>query len=374
MSRKVNTKDFVKKAITIHGTKYNYSKVNYINCSTKVIIICHEHGEFKQTSSNHNAGSGCPKCSDDRSSKRKLSSAPEFIKKVSKIHKNKYDYSKVNYVNSKTKVIIICHDHGEFMTTPKNHIKTGCPKCAVARSARHNSSNIDDFIRRANVIHKNKYDYYLTEYKHCNIKVTIVCSEHGEFVQMPSNHLLGHGCYQCGIVKMKKSNSSNLNDFIEKAKLIHKNKYSYYNAEYISAKDRITITCFKHGNFSQLSNNHLIGHGCPICNSSKGELKIIEALNKLNVTYVAQKTFPKCADKHKLRFDFYIPSHNLCIEYDGIQHYQGWWRNPEQSLSEIQKKDLIKTLFCENNMIELLRIPYFEFDRINEIITKRLSF
>lgn len=127
--RKITTDEFIAKAKLIHGDKYDYSKVEYIGALKKVCIICPDHGEFLQTPNNHTQGQGCPKCKGDKIRERFSSSKEEFIKKARKVHKDKYDYSKVNYDGSLTKVCIICPKHGEFWQRPNAHLSGhGCPK------------------------------------------------------------------------------------------------------------------------------------------------------------------------------------------------------------------------------------------------------
>ena len=132
--KKLTTQEFIEKAIKIHGDKYDYSKVNYINYSTKVCIICPEHGEFLQTPDRHLHKCGCPKCFFKKESDNKSSNIEEFIEKAKKIHNDNYDYSKVNYINNHTKVCIICPNHGEFWQTPNKHLNGhGCPKCKFSK-------------------------------------------------------------------------------------------------------------------------------------------------------------------------------------------------------------------------------------------------
>ena len=127
---RVTTENFIEKAKKVHGDKYDYSKTNYINTKTKVCIICPEHGEFWQNPSTHLSGGGCWKCGLQRISNVRKYTTEKFIEKAKKIHGDKYDYSKVDYVDSKTKVCIICPKHGEFWQTPNNHINgLGCAEC-----------------------------------------------------------------------------------------------------------------------------------------------------------------------------------------------------------------------------------------------------
>jgi hypothetical protein len=121
-----------------------------------------------------------------------------FIEKANLKHKNKYDYSKVVYVNARTKVVIICPLHGDFQQVPFSHLKgNGCPKCAIKLVASQRKSNTKEFIDRANIIHNFKYDYSKTEYNFALEKLTIICPLHGEFHQTPDNHLHGKGCRKC---------------------------------------------------------------------------------------------------------------------------------------------------------------------------------
>lgn len=139
MPRRLTTKAFIEKAEEVHGKKYDYSKVVYVNNNTKVEIICPEHGSFWQLPRTHvSAKCECPKCSGVYSDKE------SFVEKSNSIHSYKYDYSKVEYVDAKTKVCIICPEHGEFKVSPNAHISSfvGCPKCSKMKRA----SERDAFI------------------------------------------------------------------------------------------------------------------------------------------------------------------------------------------------------------------------------------
>ena len=129
-STKYTTEEWVEEAKKVHGDKYDYSKVEYIGNHVKICIICKEHGEFWQDPAAHLQGQGCPKCADIFNGLNRLMGKDKFIEKSNKLHNNQYDYSKVNYVNSSTKVCIICPKHGEFWQTPSKHlIGHGCPIC-----------------------------------------------------------------------------------------------------------------------------------------------------------------------------------------------------------------------------------------------------
>ena len=188
--------DFLKKAKCVHGNLYSYDLSNYKNRESKISIFCEKHGKFIQSAKNHiNAKNICPKCVIDS---YRLSHE-DFVERAEKIHEGRYDYSKVEYVSSKTKVEVICKQHGIFYQTPSNHLLgKGCNECAKLSTASKiikNKSTV--FEDRANLVHDNKYDYSLADYKKASKKVKIICPEHGEFLQTPNGHLCGSGCQKC---------------------------------------------------------------------------------------------------------------------------------------------------------------------------------
>lgn len=199
MSKKLTTEEFVKRAREVHGDKYDYSKVKYVDIHTEVCIICPKHGEFLQKPSYHLRGNGCSKCGVVSKQKKLSSTTKEFIKKAREVHGNKYNYSKVKYVNSHTNICIICPEHGEFKQTPSMHLEGhGCPKCAGVGKL-----NTIEFINRARDVHGDKYDYSKIEYVDANTKVRIICPKHGEFKQTPAAHLKGQGCPNCNCSKLE---------------------------------------------------------------------------------------------------------------------------------------------------------------------------
>ena len=225
----MKNEDFIAKAKAIHGEKYDYSKVEYVNSFTKVCIICPEHGEFWQLPFNHlnqSHAQGCPKCAaKSRWDKRGKPTTEDFIRKAKEVHGSKYDYSKVEYVNAATKVCIICPIHGEFWQTPANHLMgNGCSKCAGR------NITTEDFIEKARKVHGDKYDYSKVEYKASKGKICIICPEHGEFWQMAQSHLANHGCPKCSFDKAKMQ-------FIARAKKAYGGKYDYSKVEYSNNKN-----------------------------------------------------------------------------------------------------------------------------------------
>lgn len=258
---KRTTTNFINDAIQIHGDKYDYSKVNYISLKEKVIITCSAHGDFEQSPNNHLNGQGCAKCS-----RRYKKTTTNFIDDAIKIHGDKYDYSKVNYVNSHTKVTIVCKNHGNFEQLPYSHLNgSGCANCGLIQKANSRKSNIDEFIEKSTEVHGDRYDYTKVVYSKANEKVIIICKKHGEFEQIPSDHYGGHGCAKCGGEQNADNYRKTTAEFVEKANLIHGDKYDYSKSNYVNSKTKLTIICQKHGEFEQIPSDHLYGKGCRLC-------------------------------------------------------------------------------------------------------------
>lgn len=195
MAKKITTEIFKERAQELFP-EYNYSQSVYVNAKTKVKIICPKHGEFFVTPDNHlHKHVGCQKCSNEQVAKNRTSTIEKFIEKATKIHNNKYDYSKFVYVDSHTKGIIICPEHGEFKQNANNHLQgKGCPKCRNQKFTKP----LEEYIRTFNSIHHNFYDYSkVIEIKNNNSYITIICPIHGKFSQLVRAHQEGRGCPKC---------------------------------------------------------------------------------------------------------------------------------------------------------------------------------
>ena len=363
-------KDFIQRAKAIHGDKYDYSLVDYKNNQTKVKIICPIHGIFEQNAYYHINGGGCPECSRKKI-KKEASNKEEFIKKIKEIHGDKYDYSLVEYKNSRTKVKIICPIHGIFEQTPNNHLLgAGCPDCSGRKRL-----TTEEFAQRARAIHGDKYDYSLVDYKNNKTKVKIICPVHGIFEQTPLCHLSGNNCPQCSSLENGKKQTFTNIEFIEKAKEIHGDKYDYSLVDYKNAHSKVSIICKKHGIFEQIAYRHLDGGGCPSCsNISNGEEIINNYLVENNITFEIQKKFDGLVDKSYLTYDFYIPSKNLLIEFNGKQHYC-WQKHLQPSYHDflIQKHhDWLKRKYAQKHNINLLSIPFKEIKNLKNILKERV--
>jgi len=353
--RKTN-ENFIKDAINIHGDRYIYDKVDYISNQKKVIIGCKSHGYFEQSPQSHlNTKVGCKKCADenrDREYKPKYTTE-EFILESKSKWGNKYDYSLVNYVNSRTKVKII-YDDIIYHQTPTSHLKYP-PERYMDQ---------DIFLIKAKRKWGEKYDYSLTKYISTKVPIKIV---YGGVIyeQLPHNHLL---------YAPELRNKTTQNDFIEKSIEIHNNKYSYDKVYYENDRKKVIIICPIHGEFKQSTGIHLRGSGCKRCSESFGEKEIAKFLDKFLIKYIREHKFEDCRNIYPLKFDFYIPTMRTAIEFDGIQHFQPVTHFGGVDVFERLKiNDKIKNDYCEDNYINLIRIRYNQIDDIWRILYENLK-
>ena len=286
----------------------------------------------------------------------------DFIERAKKVHGDKYDYSKVEYINSETKVCIICPIHGEFWQRPADHIRgVGCRFCYG-----NEKMSKEIFIEKAKKIHGNKYDYSKVVYNGNKTKVCIICPIHGEFWQRPNDHLSGYACPYCGN-NLKKTTEQ----FIDDARKVHGNKYDYSKTKYIDAHTKVCIICSKHGEFWQEPANHINGSNCPYCNcgnKSKMEANIREELQKENIKFEQQKTFNWLKYKRNLFLDFYCNDYKLAIEVQGDQHYVSIERfGGKKDLKLRQDRDRVKKALCEEHGIKMFYITKKNYS-LNEVL------
>ena len=351
---------FIEKATKKHNGKYDYSKVEYVNSTTKICIICPIHGEFWQTPQGHVRGNSCPKCANIKRGDTFRSNADEFIEKASKIHNSKYVYDKTKYVNSNTKIPILCFEHGTFWMTPMNHLLgQGCPKCSGR--GLNNNEIINMFIAK----HGKKYDYSKVEFTKMHDKVCIICPEHGEFWQTPSKHLLGQGCPKCAIELRAEERNIGNEEFIKRARKIYGDEYIYADTKYTKMEDKVKIICPKHGEFWQKPYDHLHGHGCPKCGliESKGENEIYEyicgLIGKENVEHSNREAL------NGYEIDIYIPKLQIGIEYNGLKWHSEKFKN--------RNYHLMKTNLANSKGIKLIQIFEDEYILHKNIVLSKIK-
>ena len=205
---KLTQEEFIKRAINVHGNKYDYSILCYKSSKEKIKYICPKHGVIEQNAHSHLLGHGCRYCSNEESHETSRDTKISFINKAIKVHGDKYDYSLVNYIDSQTKVAIICHkkdalgeEHGVFWQKPNSHLQGHkCPKC----NGRNRTT--EEWIAEAKTVYpEGKYSFEKTKYTHARDKVIVTCCEHGDFLTLSRDFLRGHGCPKCQLSKLEYS-------------------------------------------------------------------------------------------------------------------------------------------------------------------------
>lgn len=219
-----------------------------------------------------------------------MTNSEKFIEKSKTVHNNYYDYSKVNYVNTHTKVEIVCPEHGSFYQDPANHQKgSGCKLCANKNRAKNKTKSFDSFLKDANLVHNNFYIYEKTKFTKRTEKAIITCPIHGDFEQLINNHLKGEGCPICGKLKTSEKRTKTQDEFIRECKNIHGDNYDYSNSIYLGYHEKFCIICPIHGEFWQTPANHLNGKGCNKCASDKMSIEKRDSfedfVNKANLIH-----------------------------------------------------------------------------------------
>lgn len=183
--------------------------------------------------------------------------------------------------------------------------------------------------------------------------IHLVCKNGHSYVQDRRNLLSNKGCKECYM----KNRIITEKDLLQKIFEVHGDYYKYDMSNYKTLHSKIKISCSENHIFHQKVSNHLQGKGCPICRESLGERTIRLILENENIDYIREKKFDGCVFVRRLPFDFYLPKYNICIEYDGIQHFKPIKQfGGESEFIKTQKKDKIKNEYCSKNNIHLIRI------------------
>ena len=254
----------------------------------------------------------------------------QFIKEATLKYDGFFDYSKVDYKTNRTKVTIICPVHGDFDQEPSSHLRGyGCSSCSGKKK-----KTIQQFIEEATLKHNGFYTYSRSKYERNDKSITITCPVHGDFEQTPITHLRGHGCKSCDVDNRRKTTEQ----FIEDANKVHNNLYDYSKVDYKNKRTKVIIICFKHGEFKQEPDHHVLkGSGCPKCSNSisKPSQKWLDYLRIPNIIGETREVLFKLGNK-KIVVDGYDPQTNTVFEFHG----DFWHGNPAiYDLNDINKKN-----------------------------------
>jgi hypothetical protein len=362
--RKLTHDQFVEKCRKVHNDYYDYSVTKFVDLESNIDISCPKHGVFQQRAAFHRRGNGCKECGKMKIGDNKRWSLDTFISKANETHNYIYDYSKSVYINNDEKVCITCKTHGDFFQTPTNHVRgRGCMKCHLNDKVHDTES----CLSKLRVIHGNKYKYPNFSFKSTRTKIDIFCVKHNlVFNQLLSAHLDGQGCSVCKHETISDALSMAPADFFSMCKEVHKDKYNYSQADYITNKIKIKIICNEHGAFYQEPNHHVRGNGCPTCRSaiSRWENEVVEFLRSLGDIKIEQRNRKICAGKE---LDILIPDHNMAIECNGL-----YWHS-ELGGGKTSRYHLQKTLACQEQNIQLYQFFEDEWQQKKEIIQSMLK-
>lgn len=375
---RINQEEFIKRAKSAHPHGlYDFSNSKYYGQIEHTSFFCNLHlQECKILPVNLWRGSGCYDCGVTRRAQSSALDHADFLAKSINSHEDDYDYSMVDYVNSSTHVIVGCYEHGYWSVLPSNHMygKSRCPVCSRRDSGKRRSISLTKdtewFVAVAEEIHHFKYDYSKTEYKGSREKLWIECPEsgHERFEQWPRVHLEGKGCPKCGRESAAATARLSHEEVIKRFSDIHRNRYDYSQAEIYGGDSYIKIGCPEetHPIFTQKVSTHLEGKGCPRCSLSKGETAVARLLDLASVDFEVEFVMEDGVDNRRLRFDFYIPSKKLLIEYDGEQHYRPvtfGGMSKEKALEvhqKIKSRDHRKNVWALDKGFRLIRIRFDE--------------
>ena len=293
----------------------------------------------------------------------------KFLIKLKKTHGDNIDTSKVEYVNSQTKVCLICHkkdkngvEHGEFWQAPADTVRgRGCPKCANEKRGPRQEDRMttEKYIQKEREVHGDKYDLSKAVYNDPKTKMCFICPIHGEFWQGPYQHLSGQGCPKCA------GRSWSQEDAINAFREEQGDFYIYDKVIFKGMKIPVTITCPIHGDFQQTPDKHLQGHGCPKCgyNLSKAEDDIISFIkDELHINNIIQRNKDIIPP---FEIDIYLPDYNIGIEYNGVI-----WHS--EKFGKDKYYHLKKTEECQKKGIKLIQIFEDEYNEHKEIVFEKI--
>lgn len=404
---KKTTARFIEEAVAVHGNRYDYSKVDYVNQRTKIVIICPVHGVFSQTPKNHLNGQGCPECGKDYAKhyhKNNYQNLLDWVKKEYDENQWSFPHIKQEYENHLSSITIhcnkcgyefqqraidfkryhhnncpncrkikhteqkivdnthVCPIHGEFYST------TGeCPQCRQELHYKQVQQEILDKLNEWNVLKTVEVD--LSNVKSKNDKFPCRCKICGyTFYRKKEQfrYIKHEVCPQCTLTKLSKERTKTTEEFIEEVKSLYgDDTFDFTETVYEASDKKVTLKCNKCGrSFTKEANSLLQGKGCPHHrrNKSKGEEELIEFIRSLNVGEVLTND-RMLLDGYEL--DVYVPDKKIAIEYDGL-----YWH------SECVKPNdyhINKTKACEAKGVHLIHIFEDEWQHKSNIWKSMLS-
>ena len=361
------TEKFISEARKVHGDKYDYSRVVYINSRTPVIIGCPIHGFKEQKPGIHLTTNGCKDCGyavHGDKMKGPLYDTATFIEKSKQLHDD-IDYSITEFRGAEKPVSMICKIHNIPFTVAKaaNHVsrthpQRGCKLCVSDKVKERCTMTLDEFLLRAAFVHGETYSYDRVKWVNANTEIVIVCKVHGPFRQLPVSHLK-YGCRKCGDILRGKNKAYTQEEFVALARTVHGDRYTYEHSVYKGMDEDITITCPKHKDFVTTPHNFIhAASGCPKCKRPRLEGIVSSWLKESGIAFEEQKNFPWLKNVRLMKLDFYLPEYNIAIECQGDQHFKNSFERPifirQDYIAKQSERDKLKHDQCEAHGIPIL--------------------
>ena len=372
---------FLKKARAMYPD-YDFSRVEYKDRETHIVVVCPVHGEFKIRPRTLLVGEkgqkphGCWKCNNLIPPYEKELTLDTFKNRMHELYGDKYTFVWSDFNNKQSMIRFTCKEHGEQRRSVTGLLDgKGCAYC-------NGKFYPPDWIKNARAVHGEKYEYDESRPPRAIFDyIRYKCPTHGWQETRYDCHVLqGCGCALCAGVLTKLSTEDRKQMWIEKCKKRFPGKYSYRDVVYVNNDTPVKIYCKEHHiTFKTTPDTHSRGAGgCPLCTKSVGEVEIYKWLHEHSVVFETQYKLPNenmfCKRQYLLA-DFYLPDLNLIIEMNGEQHYQPveHFNTKDWTFEDQQIRDDTLRAYCKTHKISLLEIKYDKIDKIPQILAKAIK-
>ena len=380
-SRLTHKERFFKKARAMYPD-YDFSRVEYKDRETHIVVVCPVHGEFKIRPRTLLIGEkgqkphGCWKCNNLIPPYEKELTFDTFKRRMHELYGDKYTFVWSDFNNKQSLIRFTCKEHGEQRRSVTGLLDgKGCAYC-------NGKFYPPDWIKNARAVHGEKYEY--DESRPPQRVADIIrykCPVHGWQETRYDCHVLqGCGCALCAGVQNKLPTEYRKQRWIEKCRERFPGKFSYRDVVYVNNDTPVKIYCKEHHiTFETTPDTHLRGSGaCPLCTKSVGEVEIFKWLSEHAIPFETQKVIPNenmFCKRHYLVADFYLPDINLIIEMNGEQHYQPveHFNTKDWTFEDQQIRDDTLRAYCKTHKISLLEIKYDKIDKIPQILSKAIK-